>query len=573
MADEKKYSIEKQEPGFWDSLLGDGKGETVVKDEDGNTVAHVKTEEPGLLGSIFGEQSQQVIVDSDGNKLGSFSRDEPGMLGSVFGQEAKDMIVNEQGEKIATFEREEPGLIGSLFGEKAKTVLVDNNNEKIATFGKEEPGLIGSLLGEKSKRVVYVDPKQRLGKQNQETISSGSASYREVSNQSYGSYSSSSSSSPHVSSDSFSSILKIGFFIVVGLIVIGFITSSSKQERPQPIVIPQAPPPAPRESITDWMNRVSQKPINRHMYTKRSGLNLRGHVFFKYIGTTPFRFQSISLNYGDIVHYMEESGIVYDLILETPSWREHVMSYQTFVQAGFMDPNRFVIVNPNNPNETQSPLLGTDLYEASLNGDSATVERLIQTGANVNTSYGMFSNDTALIAAARQGHYEVVRLLIGAGANVNAQNSNQSTALINAVLNRYENVVRALVESGANPNHQNYKGKSALMIAQERQDQEIINILQQQGSNSDNLNTVHQSTRLGGVDLNAFCRSLGFEGSTLTKAQIGPTAAYDNWVCVLRGSALSINLHDACAWQYQIDSALAIPTSPDDAFTWICYSN
>jgi hypothetical protein len=36
---------------------------------------------------------------------------------------------------------------------------------------------------------------------------------------------------------------------------------------------------------------------------------------------------------------------------------------------------------------------------------------------------------------------------------------------------------------------------------------------------------------LGGLALTPYCQSLGYDGDTLTKPQLGPNAAYNNWRC------------------------------------------
>jgi hypothetical protein len=36
-------------------------------------------------------------------------------------------------------------------------------------------------------------------------------------------------------------------------------------------------------------------------------------------------------------------------------------------------------------------------------------------------------------------------------------------------------------------------------------------------------------TPVGGLKLMEYCQSLGYDGAKMTKPQLGPNAAYDNW--------------------------------------------
>jgi hypothetical protein len=77
---------------------------------------------------------------------------------------------------------------------------------------------------------------------------------------------------------------------------------------------------------------------------------------------------------------------------------------------------------------------------------------------------------------------------------------------------------------------------------------------------------------LGSLDLNGYCRSLGYSNAVLSNPQHGPQAAYNNWTCVAaNGSTTPIDLQKACEATYPERPILAQPTDPDDAYTWRCY--
>ena len=76
---------------------------------------------------------------------------------------------------------------------------------------------------------------------------------------------------------------------------------------------------------------------------------------------------------------------------------------------------------------------------------------------------------------------------------------------------------------------------------------------------------------LGTLDLDGFCRAVGFASAALSGPQQGPGAAYGNWTCVApNGTPSLLDLQQACAWGYAQQPLLARPTDPNDAYTWRC---
>lgn len=77
---------------------------------------------------------------------------------------------------------------------------------------------------------------------------------------------------------------------------------------------------------------------------------------------------------------------------------------------------------------------------------------------------------------------------------------------------------------------------------------------------------------IGGLSLDGYCQSLGYANSTLTKPQVGPNAAFDNWRCQAPdGATHAFSMTAACQWQYGTKAIQAHPTNTDDAYTWVCY--
>jgi ankyrin repeat protein len=91
----------------------------------------------------------------------------------------------------------------------------------------------------------------------------------------------------------------------------------------------------------------------------------------------------------------------------------------------------------------------TYLINASLQGSVKTVQFLLAKGADPNIA-GIFSGRTALLAAARFGHLEVVETLLQHGAVISAIDSyDKYTAMDYAISQENAGIVRCLFAAGA----------------------------------------------------------------------------------------------------------------------------
>ena len=92
--------------------------------------------------------------------------------------------------------------------------------------------------------------------------------------------------------------------------------------------------------------------------------------------------------------------------------------------------------------------LNNQLWEAARKGDAATVQSLLDRGADVNARFRY--GTTALFKAAERGHTEVVKLLLARGADVSVKDTFYgATAMTWALDNKHIEVVRALLEKSA----------------------------------------------------------------------------------------------------------------------------
>ncbi|KAJ7681640.1 ankyrin repeat-containing domain protein [Mycena rosella] len=123
--------------------------------------------------------------------------------------------------------------------------------------------------------------------------------------------------------------------------------------------------------------------------------------------------------------------------------------------------------------------VGTALYWASYNGDLETARLLIQHSAQVNIRGGTYY--TALIAASRHGHSQLICILVENGADVNA-NADDGTALYWASYNGDLDSARLLIEHSAEVNIAGGEYHTALLAASTRGHTELIRMLIENGT-------------------------------------------------------------------------------------------
>jgi serine/threonine-protein phosphatase 6 regulatory ankyrin repeat subunit B len=100
---------------------------------------------------------------------------------------------------------------------------------------------------------------------------------------------------------------------------------------------------------------------------------------------------------------------------------------------------------------------------------------LIMKGLDINA--GSSGGATALMNAAKIGHYQTVKLLISKGADLNRQNQRQVTALIWAADQGHKDIVKLLISTGADVHATTDNGYTALSIAEENNHWSVADIL------------------------------------------------------------------------------------------------
>jgi ankyrin repeat protein len=136
----------------------------------------------------------------------------------------------------------------------------------------------------------------------------------------------------------------------------------------------------------------------------------------------------------------------------------------------------------------------SDVADAAMRGDKATVRTLITQKADVNAPQA--DGATALHWAVHRGDKELVGMLVRAGANPKAANRNGSTPMWLATINGDAAIIAALVEAGADVNEKMPLGRTPLMVAARTGDVAAIKTLIDNGADVNAKETQRGTTAL-----------------------------------------------------------------------------
>jgi ankyrin repeat protein len=129
----------------------------------------------------------------------------------------------------------------------------------------------------------------------------------------------------------------------------------------------------------------------------------------------------------------------------------------------------------------EKPVPNRALWEAALRGDPREVVQRIDEGAQPD-GYVDENGVSALIAAAHQGHANVVEVLLDEGAAPDQQAPKGSSALMAASGEGHVSVVKVLLDGGANPDLLNANGVSALIWACSKGHLGVVTVLLERGA-------------------------------------------------------------------------------------------
>jgi ankyrin repeat protein len=135
-----------------------------------------------------------------------------------------------------------------------------------------------------------------------------------------------------------------------------------------------------------------------------------------------------------------------------------------------------------NVNICSEEYYSTALIVAAQSKNTDIVRLLLENGADINLTN--YCNDSALMIATADGHFEIVELLLTtAGIAINTQQKYcRYTALIKAAELGHTKIIQLLLENGADINLTDYCNNSALMMATQSGHTEIVQLLLDKGA-------------------------------------------------------------------------------------------
>lgn len=135
----------------------------------------------------------------------------------------------------------------------------------------------------------------------------------------------------------------------------------------------------------------------------------------------------------------------------------------------------------------------TPLMWAAAEGHTEAVKMLIANGALINARSKVFDftalrpkagsvgmnfprgGFSALLFAARQGHFDTVKALVEAGADVNLPEPDGTTAMLMGIINFHYDIAAYLLEHGGDPNAADIRGRTPLYGAVDQKNLDISN--------------------------------------------------------------------------------------------------
>ncbi len=110
------------------------------------------------------------------------------------------------------------------------------------------------------------------------------------------------------------------------------------------------------------------------------------------------------------------------------------------------------------------------MWAAMGSTDPNTIKALVERGADINESDGIFKGTPLTGAAGYSKNPEIIRELVKLGADISKKVHNNETALmVAAQYNHNPGIIEVLVSLGADTNDVNLQGKTALDLAKSSQ--------------------------------------------------------------------------------------------------------
>jgi ankyrin repeat protein len=195
----------------------------------------------------------------------------------------------------------------------------------------------------------------------------------------------------------------------------------------------------------------------------------------------------------------------------TPEKPSNARLYKAAAQGDIDTVKKQIVLGADVDWTSETKFEHTPLIAAAQNGHANVVEALILAGADLNKPNKAL--ETPIFKAAKHGNLAIVEMLIFYKADVNRESNEGYTPLHEAAfaeqspMNSYIEIIQLLLDNDANINAQNQNGTTPLHAAASRSNEEIVFILLKNGANINIQNqfgqTAGQMARIGGSDKTA----------------------------------------------------------------------
>jgi ankyrin repeat protein len=165
------------------------------------------------------------------------------------------------------------------------------------------------------------------------------------------------------------------------------------------------------------------------------------------------------------------------------------------------------------------------LLQAAQSGDTATVKRMLDKKADINTKDN--SGETPLLAAIKNRRPETIRFLVSRGANLNVKDIAGETALLIAIKMGDTNSTELIASSGADLDAKERYGDTALALAIKNGQRDLAKLLVSKGANINVKGALgdtplHVSVYKGDAEVTSVLRSKGAEETLLNRYGLNP---------------------------------------------------
>ena len=197
-------------------------------------------------------------------------------------------------------------------------------------------------------------------------------------------------------------------------------------------------------------------------------------AFMKYIGVC-----GITINNENILQVTNDEPFSFDVALLKSAMDGQFDAVKLLLEIGCDSEiqNALIMASFNGHYHVAELILHNCLKDGSLTASSQGSSEVTKLSLQKQINENIIDGWTALMAASKNGHHQVVELLLKEKADPNIQSNSGWTALMVASQNGHHQVVELLLKEKADCNIQNNSGWTALMEASQNGHHQVVELL------------------------------------------------------------------------------------------------